>query len=609
MSEKDVELFQLLFPDSEIAKSIKLKKSKIAYSILYGIAPYFKTELITNISKCEFFTVGFDESLNKVSQKTQMDINVRFWCNEQELVCTRYLTSAFLSRTTADEIRRNFKEALSILNISKMVQISMDGPNVNHKFFKDLKAEIRDESQDGHPIILNMGSCGLHVLHGAFKTGIRMTNWSLIQFLRSLYNLFKGVPARRALFVQYTGSNVFPIKFCPVRWLQNGDVAQRAIDMIPHLRKFISGVKLNKDNLRTESFINVCAIIEDPLLEAKLQFFKSLIAEVEPFLEEFQKDAPLVPFLYSSLHSICLNIISKFVKDNIIKENSLHKIDFSKKDNFLPADKIDLGYAARNALKKRNKEKKIADNEVSQFRNDCLACYKSFVSKLFEKSPLLYPLTKAVTCFDPDVAIVVDLASLRIKNLLTILMENAWIDGPTADKAERQYKSALKQNLVIELLKNFNRTDSRVDVLWRDVFKLLKDHHEISKVMKLTMSLYNGNANVERGFSVNSQCLIENLKEETLISQRIVYDTIISTVKNVNSYKISKPLVHSFRNAHSLMKEDTKKRKLADEENLAIEAKKKKTAMIKKELEKKIAKIKEDASKEISNVMEQIDSL
>nr|XP_042895723.1 uncharacterized protein LOC122268899 [Parasteatoda tepidariorum] len=63
MLEKDVELFQLLFPDSKIAKSIKLKKSKIAYSILYGIAPYFKTELITNISKCEFFTVGFDESL------------------------------------------------------------------------------------------------------------------------------------------------------------------------------------------------------------------------------------------------------------------------------------------------------------------------------------------------------------------------------------------------------------------------------------------------------------------------------------------------------------------------------------------------------------------
>lgn len=39
MSEKDVELFELIFPDSEIAKKIRLKRTKIGYSLMYGIAP------------------------------------------------------------------------------------------------------------------------------------------------------------------------------------------------------------------------------------------------------------------------------------------------------------------------------------------------------------------------------------------------------------------------------------------------------------------------------------------------------------------------------------------------------------------------------------------
>ena len=68
---------------------------------VHGLAPYFQRQLVNKIQQCEHIVVGFDESLNKVAQRQQMDLNVRFWNNETNEVETRYLTSEFLGRSSA----------------------------------------------------------------------------------------------------------------------------------------------------------------------------------------------------------------------------------------------------------------------------------------------------------------------------------------------------------------------------------------------------------------------------------------------------------------------------------------------------------------------------
>lgn len=159
---KDISLMTLMFPDSEIAKKVKLQKDKVGYTLVYGISPYFKKELCDKLSKCDYVVVGFDESLNKVSQKQQMDVNVRYWDSECSEVKCRYLTSVFLGRSTANDLLLAFKEAVQFLNQKKILQISMDGPNVNHRFLKDLKDCLKTELEDKE--ILDLGSCGLHTL-------------------------------------------------------------------------------------------------------------------------------------------------------------------------------------------------------------------------------------------------------------------------------------------------------------------------------------------------------------------------------------------------------------------------------------------------------------
>ena len=53
--------------------------------------------------------------------------------------------------------------------VSKLVQFSMDGPNVNWKLL-DLFEEDRHDKNPDCPYLLQIGSCGLHVLHGAYQT-------------------------------------------------------------------------------------------------------------------------------------------------------------------------------------------------------------------------------------------------------------------------------------------------------------------------------------------------------------------------------------------------------------------------------------------------------
>ena len=71
--------FHLMFPDSSIAAKFSMSKTKAAYKIVHGLAPYFKETLEHDIQKCAAYVVFFDEALNKIGQRGQVDILIRYW--------------------------------------------------------------------------------------------------------------------------------------------------------------------------------------------------------------------------------------------------------------------------------------------------------------------------------------------------------------------------------------------------------------------------------------------------------------------------------------------------------------------------------------------------
>lgn len=203
------ELFKYMFPDSTIAQRFTMSEKKTAYVACHGIYLYFKAQFKQKMGS-EPYVLLFDESLNKPTQTKQLDIHVRIW--EHDLVASRYYGSSFIGHATAADILVSFKEDFD-LNLVNIFQLSMDGPNVNWAFYDLLQQDISSETNTSSSL-LNLGSCGLHVMHNAFKSGATASGWETGSILSSAYNLFKDAPARREDFITTTSSSVFPLKFC-----------------------------------------------------------------------------------------------------------------------------------------------------------------------------------------------------------------------------------------------------------------------------------------------------------------------------------------------------------------------------------------------------------
>ena len=262
-------LFKAMFPDSKIAEKFTCGERKTAYFTVFGIAEYLRSLIISDIKG--YFVILSDESLNKKSQAKQMDFHVRYWSDK---VITRYLGSVFMGHGKATDLLEHFLKGVNDLIpvIKNMLQVSMDGPNVNWKFFDLLKKQM---SEDHGVILINIGSCGLHIVHNAFKTGAVSSTWDISSFLSSLYYLFKDSPARREDFQIATGSTLMPLKFVSHRWMENVPVCERVLKIFHHIATYLNKVKSKELNKPTcKSYEVVTSKMKDKLLVAQLELFR-----------------------------------------------------------------------------------------------------------------------------------------------------------------------------------------------------------------------------------------------------------------------------------------------------------------------------------------------
>ena len=134
-------LFEVMFPDSPIAQKFSCGSDETSYLVNFGLAPFFSEELIRSVTDASCFSISYDESFNSETENEQMDFCVRFWDSEKSKVVGRYLASEFLGHPNAENLLDSFVKATCKLNNKKLIQVSLDGPSVNHKFMRLLQAQ------------------------------------------------------------------------------------------------------------------------------------------------------------------------------------------------------------------------------------------------------------------------------------------------------------------------------------------------------------------------------------------------------------------------------------------------------------------------------------
>lgn len=151
---------------------------------------------------------------------------------------------------------------------------------------------------------------------------------------------------------------------------------------------------------------------------------------------------------------------------------------------------------------------KINDLLITNFRRDASKGLRAFCSKILEKSPLAYKLTRWLSCLNPVVAANPELGPMRLKSLLGHLVENNWLDGVEADRAAREFD--LVRTTSHKKMTAYRRNKDRLDDFWIPLINSNGDSQNLTKVIKISPTMSHGSANVERGFSVNSDTLVPN---------------------------------------------------------------------------------------------------
>nr|XP_042910078.1 uncharacterized protein LOC122271791 [Parasteatoda tepidariorum] len=228
-----------MFADGCIAKQFSCVATKCAYVCSFGLAPYFKGILINELKNVDCYTVLFDETLNQSLQSKQMDMMVRYMGIDNK-VCTRCLTSQFMGHGTAENILSSFYKCMNDgLRLSKILQLSMDEPYINWKFYEMLQCELKEEYSH---LVISIGSCGLHIMNNAFKHGENATSWHINEILSSLYWLFQDSPARTSDFLSLSSLKKMPLKFYKCRWLENIPAVERAIEIWSDVESYVKCV-------------------------------------------------------------------------------------------------------------------------------------------------------------------------------------------------------------------------------------------------------------------------------------------------------------------------------------------------------------------------------
>ena len=350
--------------------------------------------------------------------------------------------------------------------------------------------------------------------------------------------MFSGAPAKKVDYMKVSTSKKFPLLFCATRWLEDVAVAlQRAILIWPNIQVFIAQIcaGLKSKISKNHSFTSLQGVTQDLLVPSKLQLFCTIAKVLHPFLEVFQRERPMLPFMAEYLYDILCTILDKFIKKSVMEKVTsmakLAKVDVMEKENLLHAKEVDIGFAAQKLVTDLQKKKKVSERQIFEYQNECQVFLQSLTVKLLERCPLQYPVVRNIVCLDPKyMAAHPDQAMDKMRQLLEKLMNLKQRSADDCDTILRQYKTFIGEveRHAREEFSAFNSIEDELDTFLFTHLGKKPRFEELWSLVKLLLMLLHGQSQVERGFFINKDITSTNMHAETFITFCRVHDGIQS---------------------------------------------------------------------------------
>ncbi|KAJ8393827.1 hypothetical protein AAFF_G00055560 [Aldrovandia affinis] len=277
----------------------------------------------------------------------------------------------------------------------------------------------------------------------------------------------------------------------------------------------------------------------------------------------------MIPYLADDLFTILKRLLQRFVTDDTLKRVKtpvkLFSEDFKDRANHKDASVINIGFVADKLLSELRVRKKLSERDVLMVRKETKEFLVTAVTKLLEKCPLKYTLVRNLAWLDPQkIKENPDRCEKQLRLCLQIISSAGQIRENKCDTILNQFRDFAVICKTSEDASQWpTGAHSRLDTFFHAL--LAKEHpfKELWDIVQKVLLLSHGQASVERGFSVNKNITVANMKERTLIAQRVIVDHLhhVGGVANVG---MTKELLQSAGCArqryHVYLNEEKKKR-------------------------------------------------
>ena len=169
-----------------------------------------------------------------------------------------------------------------------------------------------------------------------------------------------------------------------------------------------------------------------------------------------------------------------------------------------------------------------------------------------------------------------DSCSVRFRELADKLYALNKITAETSDNSKIEFDDLLKiaKSEHREAFLKFDYKKDRLDEFILPFLMRLSDSKELCTVCKVIFVLSHDQNFTERGFSINKEVVDDNMKEKSLISQRIVYDTIHSCYDGkVLDFQVTPGLRKACRLAYRKYKSELENTITAKKDNVNLKRK------------------------------------
>ena len=512
--------------NSPILEDMSLAATKMTYLAADGIGPQFHQDMLTEVAKANVVTIAYDETPN-VEMKNQLDIWLRYFCEERGIVVARFLRSEMLGHTTADIVSKQILKCLHDdgITLRKVMAVSSDGPNVTKKIWKLMDSEKIESCAEG---LLDVGTCALHIVHNSYGKGLDTHGQAWETFAINVFHFFKSGARRedyRELQVMLDECEKHFLKHVKCRWLTLVPVLQRVRDQHEVLKRYIdqlykSDNKMDDNNKRFRELRRQLAQ-KDHILW--LEFLIEVGSLMQPFLTFFQGEGPLIHKLYDKMSDLVVVLLKRFIKPTVIDAKTmseLKQLDLSDAKSHLHHDKVEIGQRTRTELNSMTS----AQAERNAHINKMKAFYAAVAGHLLKTLPFGIKLLKDVRCLQPlgreKSSTVSEIR--RIGEVMpSVVIKDTEVSVLTDEWKLYQVEAVLD-----------SWTELRIDQYWSKLFAIKLSTGDVKykilpRVVKACMTLPHGNADLERGFSVNARALTKDkacMDNETLNGIRNIKD-------------------------------------------------------------------------------------